>query len=37
MAEYADAGIPFYWLGWLSGNHVRIQVDWNRLTNLVRQ
>lgn len=22
MAEYADAGIPFYWLVWLSGNHV---------------
>jgi Uma2 family endonuclease len=70
MAEYADAGIPFYWLVWLSGNHVaaidihvldhvlgyyrlyrtltpeqevsivdvpvRIQVDWGRLTNLVR-
>jgi len=71
MAEYADAGIPFYWLVWLSDNHVlsidihvldhtqgyyrlfrtlnqeeevstvevpvRIQVDWRRLTNLVRQ
>ena len=71
MAENADAGIPFYWLAWLSGNHVqsidihvldhtlgyyrlfrtltpeeevstievpvRIQVTWNRLTNLVRQ
>ena len=71
MAEYADAGIPFYWLVWLSGDHVvsidihvldhtlgyyrlyqtltpeqetstvevpiRIQVDWNRLTYLVRQ
>jgi Uma2 family endonuclease len=22
MAEYADAGIPFYWLVWLSGNNV---------------
>lgn len=22
MAEYADAGIPFYWLVWLSGDHV---------------
>lgn len=22
MAEYADAGILFYWLAWLSGNHV---------------
>src|ERR1700752_3582785 len=21
MAEYADAGIPFYWLAWVSGNH----------------
>ncbi len=21
-AEYADAGIPFYWLVWLSGDHV---------------
>jgi hypothetical protein len=21
MAEYADAGIPFYWLVWLSGDH----------------
>jgi Uma2 family endonuclease len=71
MAEYADAGIPFYWLVWLSDNHVlsidihvldhtlgyyrlfrtlapeeevstvevpvRIQVNWNRLANLVRQ
>jgi hypothetical protein len=71
MAEYADAGIPFYWLVWLSGNHVasidihvlghtlgfyrlfrtltpeeevstvevpvRIQIDWRRLTNLIRQ
>jgi Uma2 family endonuclease len=26
MAEYADAGIPFYWLAWLSGNHV-ISID----------
>jgi Uma2 family endonuclease len=23
MAEYADAGIPFYWLAWLSSNHVQ--------------
>jgi Uma2 family endonuclease len=71
MAEYADAGIPFYWLIWLSGNHVasidihvldhtlgsyrlfrtltpeeevstvevpvRVQIDWRRLTNLIRQ
>jgi hypothetical protein len=22
MAEYADAGIPFYWLAWLSDDHV---------------
>ena len=22
MAEYADAGIPFYWLVWLSDDHV---------------
>jgi Uma2 family endonuclease len=22
MAEYADAGIPFYWLVWLDGDHV---------------
>ncbi len=22
MAEYADAGIPFYWLVWLSGDDV---------------
>jgi len=22
MAEYADAGIPFYWLAWLDGDHV---------------
>jgi Uma2 family endonuclease len=22
MAEYAEAGIPFYWLVWLSGDHV---------------
>jgi Uma2 family endonuclease len=22
MAEYAEAGIPFYWLVWLDGNHV---------------
>jgi hypothetical protein len=22
MAGYADAGIPFYWLAWLAGNHV---------------
>lgn len=70
MAEYAGAGIPFYWLVWLSGDHVlqidihvldhtlgayklyrtltpeqevstvdvpiRIQVDWSRLTHLVR-
>lgn len=70
MGEYAMAGIPFYWLVWLSGNHVasidvhvldhtlgayrlfrtlapedevstvevpvRIKVDWNRLSNLVR-
>jgi Uma2 family endonuclease len=70
MAEYADAGIPFYWLVWLSGDHVlsidihvldhtlgyyrlyrtvtpeqetstievpiRIEIDWARLTRLVR-
>lgn len=70
MAEYADAGIPFYWLVWLSGDHVlsidihvldhtlgyyrlyrtltpeqetsvidvpiRIDIDWTRLTRLVR-
>jgi hypothetical protein len=70
MAEYADAGIPFYWLIWLSGDHVlsidihvldhtlgyyrlyrtltpeqetstidvpiRIDIDWTRLTHLVR-
>ena len=70
MAEYADAGIPFYWLVWLSDDHVlsidvhvldhtlgyyrlfrtltpeqevstvevpiRVQVDWRRLTHLVR-
>jgi Uma2 family endonuclease len=70
MAEYADAGIPFYWLVWLSGDHVlsidihvldhtlgyyrlyrtltpeqeistievpiRIEIDWARLTHLVR-
>jgi len=70
MAEYADAGIPFYWLVWLSDDQVvsidihvldhtmgyyrlfrtltpeqevstvevpiRIQIDWNRLTHLVR-
>ena len=22
MAEYADAGIPFYWLVWLEADHV---------------
>jgi Uma2 family endonuclease len=22
LSEYAKAGIPFYWLVWLSGNHV---------------
>lgn len=71
MAEYAEAGIPFYWLVTLSGNHVlsidihvldhvvgqyrhhrtltpeeevstvdvpvRIQINWTRLTNLVRE
>lgn len=71
MAEYADAGIPFYWLVWLSGDRVlsidvnvldhtlgayrlfrtftpeqevsvidvpvRIEIDWNRLSRLVRQ
>ena len=72
VAECADAGIPFYWPAWLSGNHVasidihvldrtlgfyrrlyrtltpeeevstvdvpvRIQVDWRRLTSLIRQ
>jgi Uma2 family endonuclease len=71
MAEYADAGIPFYWLVWLSDDHVlsidihvldhtlgyyrlfrtlspeqevstvdvpiRVQIDWHRLTHLVRQ
>jgi Uma2 family endonuclease len=26
MAEYADAGIPFYWLVWLSDDHV-LQID----------
>jgi len=26
MAEYADAGIPFYWLVWLSDEHV-LQID----------
>lgn len=26
MAEHADASIPFYWLVWLSGNHV-LSVD----------
>jgi Uma2 family endonuclease len=26
MAEYADAGIPFYWLVWLSGDHV-VSID----------
>jgi hypothetical protein len=26
MAEYADAGIPFYWLAWLSDDHV-LQID----------
>jgi Uma2 family endonuclease len=70
MAEYADAGIPFYWLVWLSGDHVlsidihvldhalgcyrlyrtltpeqetslvevpvRIEVNWARLTHLIR-
>ena len=70
MAEYADAGIPFYWLIWLSGDHVlsidihvldhtlgyyrlyrtltpeqetstidvpiRIDINWTRLTHLVR-
>jgi hypothetical protein len=70
MAEYADAGIPFYWLVWLSDDHelsidihvldhalgqyrlfrsltpeqevstvevpIRIQIDWTRLTRLVR-
>ena len=70
MAEYADAGIPFYWLVWLSDDDVlsidvhvldhtlgyyrlfrtltpeqevstievpiRVQVDWRRLTRLVR-
>jgi hypothetical protein len=69
-AGYADAGMPFCWLAWLSGDHVvqidihvldhtlgscalsrtltpeqetstvevpvRIQVDWSRLTRLVR-
>jgi Uma2 family endonuclease len=71
MAEYADAGIPFYWLVWLSDDHVlsvdvyvldhtlgyyrlfrtltpeqevstvevpiRVQIDWRRLTHLVRR
>ena len=71
MAEYADAGIPFYWLVWLSDDHVlsidvhvldhtlgcyrlfrtltpeqevstvqvpvKVQIDWRRLTHLVRQ
>ena len=71
MAEYADAGIPFYWLVWMSDDHVlsidihvldhtlgyyrlfrtltpeqevstvdvpiRVQIDWRRLTRLVRQ
>lgn len=70
MGEYATAGIPFYWLVWLSGDNVasievhvldhtlgayrlfrtlapedevstlevpvRIKVNWNRLSNLVR-
>jgi Uma2 family endonuclease len=70
MGEYAAAGIPFYWLVWLSGDHaasievhvldhalgayrlfrtlapeddvsavevpIRIKVNWNRLSNLVR-
>jgi hypothetical protein len=26
VAEYADAGIPFYWLVWLSDDHV-LQID----------
>ena len=26
MAAYADAGIPFYWLVWLSDEHV-LQID----------
>jgi len=70
MSEYATAGIPFYWLVWVSGDNVasidvhvldhtlgayrlfrtlapedevsmievpiRIRVEWNRLSNLVR-
>jgi Uma2 family endonuclease len=70
MSEYAMAGIPFYWLVWVSGDNVasidvhvldhtlgayrlfrtlvpedevsaievpiRIKVEWNRLSNLVR-
>ncbi len=43
MAEYADSGTPYYWLIWLSGDHVlsidvpvRIDINWTRLTDLVR-
>jgi len=70
MGEYATAGIPFYWLVWISGDSVasvdvhvldhtvgayrlfrtllpedevsaievpiRIKVEWNRLSNLIR-
>jgi Uma2 family endonuclease len=34
MAEYADAGIPFYWLVWLSGDHV-VSIDVHVLDHTV--
>jgi Uma2 family endonuclease len=36
MAEYADAGIPFYWLVWLSGNSVA-SIDVHVLDHTVGQ
>jgi Uma2 family endonuclease len=34
MAEYADAGIPFYWLARLSGSHV-LSIDIHALDHAI--